>query len=121
MREAIAKHFDIPSVVSELRTQKWFGTEPYRIDRTLWIGSYELIRSLTRQAVPTREWYEAAREGMEDGLVDDYLNTLAVMVGEAMGEEHVYGMFEDSEAFLGQYEDMSAAELREMGFEIGRY
>lgn len=120
MRDVIKKHFDIRGLASDLREQKWFGTESYRIDRTFWIGNYELIRSLTRHAIPPREWHEAVREGAEDGLVDDYLNVLAVMVGEAMGDEHVYGVFDEGEAFIGQYEDMSAKELREMGFEIGR-
>lgn len=34
--------------------------------------------------------------------------------------EHVYATFEEGEAFIGQYEDMAADELREMGFEIER-
>lgn len=120
MRESITKDFDVPGVASDLREQKWFGTESYRIDRTLWIGSYDEILSLAQNAVPEREWHEAVREGVEHEIVDDYLNTLAVMVGEAMRGEHVYGMLEGGEAFIGQYEDMGAKELREMGFEIGR-
>jgi hypothetical protein len=50
------------------------------------------------------------------------MEALAEVVMEAMGKElrreHVYATFEEDEAFIGQYEDISADELRAMGFEI---
>lgn len=118
----IQKQWDIPGLLSDLRQEKWHKTEPNRIDRRHWIGSYETIERMAREAFPSKEWDEAAKEGFENELVDEYMGTLAQTIIEATGKElrreHVYTTFEEGEAFIGQYEDISADELRAMGFEV---
>jgi hypothetical protein len=122
LKSRILKQWDIPGLLSDLRGAKWARTEPNRIDRRIWIGSYPTIENMARQAFPVSEWREAAQEGFEYELVDEYMEALSEVVMDAMGKElrreHVYTMFEEGDAFVGQYEDMSAQELKAMGFEI---
>lgn len=122
LREKIRKQWDIPGLLSDLREAKWYKTERNRIDRRAWIGSYHLIEGMAQAATPRKEWQEAAKEGFEHEIVDEYLEALAEVVMDAMGKElrreHVYATFEEGEGFVGQYEDMSAEELRQMGFGI---
>ena len=120
--EKIRRQWDIPGLLSDLRQEKWRQTEKNRIDRTHWIGSYQTIERMAREAYPTKEWNEAAKEGFEGEIVDEYLEALSDVLIDATGKElrreHVYATFEEGEAFIGQYEDMSAEELQAMGFEI---
>lgn len=122
LKAKIRRQWDIPGIISDLRQEKWRRTEPNRIDRMSWIGSYQTIESMTREIFPTKEWNEAAKEGFEGEIVDEYLEALAETISDGMGKElrreHVYATFEDGEAFIGQYEDMSAEELQAMGFEV---
>jgi hypothetical protein len=122
MEKAVRKDWDIQGLISDLREAKWGQTEPNRIDRRTWLASYDAIQSLAKNAVPAKEWEEASMNGMEAEIVDDYMEVLAQAVMEGMGKElrreHVYATFEEGEGYIGQYEDMSAVELREMGFEI---
>lgn len=119
---AIRKQWDIPGLLSDLRAAKWYKTEPNRIDRRTWVGSYPTIEKMAKNATSPKEWQEAAQEGFEHEIVDEYMEALAQVMMEAMGKElrreHVYATFEEGEGFLGQYEDMSAEELKQMGFEI---
>jgi hypothetical protein len=118
----IQKQWDLPSLVSDLRQEKWRKTEPHRIDRMRWIGSYDLITSMAQDAFSEQEWREAAADGFEGELVDDYLSALGDALIEATGKElrreHIYTTLEEGDVFIGQYEDMAAADLRHMGFEI---
>lgn len=118
----IRKQWDIQGLITDLREQKWHRTEPNRIDRLRWIGSYETIERMAREAFPSKEWNEAVKEGFENEIVDEYLEALGQAISDGMGKElrreHVYTTFEDGEAWIGQYEDMSADELRAMGFEV---
>jgi len=118
----IQRQWDIPGLLSDLRSEKWRHTEKNRIDRIHWIGSYQKIESLAREAFPEKEWDEAEEEGFEGEIVDEYLEALADVLIEATGKElrreHVYATFDEGEAFIGQYEDISAEELQAMGFEI---
>lgn len=120
--ERIKAQWDIPGLLSDLRQAKWAQTEPNRIDRMAWIGSYDTIQAMAKDAFPAKEWREAADVGFENEIVDDYMEALAEVVMDAMGKElrreHVYATFDEGEAYIGQYEDIPAAELREMGFEI---
>lgn len=124
LKKFIRRQWDIPGLLSDLREQKWRRTEPNRIDRMHWIGSYQTLESMARDSVSEQEWNDAVKEGFESEIVDEYMEALAEVVMEAMGKElrreHVYATFEEGEAFIGQYEDMAADELREMGFEIER-
>lgn len=121
--DLIKSHWDVDGLIADLRAQKWQQTEPNRIDRMAWIGSYDAIRRLASDSVSDEEWAEAEAEGFEDEIVEKYMETLAKVVMDAMGKElrreHVYTIFEEGDAFLGQYEDISPDELRSMGFEIG--
>ena len=118
----IRRQWDIPGLLSDLRKEKWRQTEKNRIDRTHWIGSYQTIEQMAREAFPSKEWDEAAEEGFEGEIVDEYLEALSDVLIDATGKElrreHVYATFEEGEAFIGQYEDISAQELQAMGFEI---
>lgn len=118
----IRKQWDIQGLITDLREQKWQRTEPNRIDRLRWIGSYETIERMAKDAYPTKEWNEAAKEGFENEIVDEYLEALGTAISDGMGKElrreHVYTTIEDNDVWIGQYEDMSAEELRAMGFEI---
>lgn len=117
LEKAVRKDWDIRGLISDLREQKWYSTEPNRIDRRSWIASYDAIRTLAKNAVPEKEWDQAKINAVEDEIVDDYMEALGEVVSKEM-DEHVYATFEEGEAFLGQYEDMSAEEIRAMGFEI---
>ena len=122
LKSIIKSQWDIPGLLSDLREEKWHRTEPNRIDRTHWVGSYGTIESMSRDTFPAEEWDEAVKVGFENEIVDEYMEALAEVVIEATGKElrreHIYATFEDGEAFIGQYEDMAADELRAMGFEI---
>jgi len=119
----IRKQWDIPGLIADLRQQKWERTEPNRIDRLRWIGSYQTIERMAMEAFPQKEWNEAAKEGFENEIVDEYLEALGNAISDGMGKklrrEHVYTTVENGDVWIGQYEDMSAEELRAMGFEIG--
>ena len=118
----IRRQWDIPGLLSDLRAEKWRRTEKNRIDRTHWIGSYQTLERLARDAFPAKEWNEAAKEGFEGEIVDEYLEALSDVLIDATGKElrreHVYTTLEEGEVFIGQYEDISAEELQAMGFEI---
>lgn len=122
LKDKIRRQWDIPGLITDLRQEKWRRSEPHRIDRTHWIGSYDTIERMAREAFPAKEWNEAAKEGFEHEIVDEYMNALAETVSEGMGKElrreHVYASFEEGEGLIGQYEEMAADELRAMGFEI---
>lgn len=122
LQAKILKQWDVPGLLSDLRAEKWRRTEKNRIDRTHWIGSYQTIESLAREAFPAKEWKEAAEEGFEGEIVDEYLEALSDVLIEATGKElrreHVYATYDEGEVFIGQYEDISAEELQAMGFEI---
>lgn len=117
MDRAVRKHFDIPGLAKDLAEAKWRITEgptehgSARIDRTVWVGSYRVLEDLARHAVPKKEWREAANEGFEHEIVDEYMEALGDAVGAKM-KEHVYGTFEEGEGFVGQYEDGHLEELR---------
>jgi len=121
----IRKQWDIPGLITDLRKEKWHQTEPGRIDRMHWIGSYHTIEDLAKDAYPEKEWEEAAADEVvgADELIDDYLTALSDVLIEATGgelrQEHVYTTMENDEVFIGQYEDIPADALRAMGFEIG--
>lgn len=121
--QKIRNQWDIPGLIVDLRKEKWHQTEPNRIDRMHWIGSYSVIEDLAKDAYPAEEWDASAVEGFEDELVDEYLSALSDVIIEATGgelrQEHVYTGIENDEVFIGQYEDISAEALRAMGFEIG--
>lgn len=117
--EAVKKDFNLRGLVSDLREQKWRGTNPGQIERTLWIGSASSIEKLAQFAVTEKEWKEAEADGFEHEIVEEYMNALAEAVSKEM-DEHVYTTFLEDEAYIGQYEDMAPADLRAMGFEIGK-
>lgn len=123
LKGRIHGQWDIQGLISDLRQEKWRRTEPNRIDRMHWVGSYQTMERMARLAFPSKEWNEAVKEGFENEIVDEYMEALAETISEGMGKElrreHVYATFEDGEAWIGQYEDISAEELRAMGFEVG--
>lgn len=140
LKAKIRKQWDIPALVSELCNETWRRTEPNRFDRMSGIGSYQSITEMARDVFPAKEWKDAAKEGFEHELVDDYLETLAGIVSEkgicvivaipsgvkewrpspenSRPIGHVYATYEDGECYLGQYEDGTAEELREMGYKV---
>jgi hypothetical protein len=122
LKAKIRQRWDIPGLIADLRQEKWRRTEPHRIDRTHWVGSYQTIEQMARDAFPVKEWDEAAKEGFEHEIVDEYMDALAETVSEGMGKElrreHVYATLGEGEVLIGQYEEMAAEELRAMGFEI---
>ena len=119
---SIKEQWDIPGLLSDFRKVKWAHTEPGRIDRMMWVGAYDTIRSMAQNAFPAEEWKKAIQDDFDHELVDEYMETLAEVIMDAMGKElrreHVYATFEDGNAFIGQYEDIPAEELRAMGFEV---
>lgn len=123
LKGRIHGQWDIQGLISDLRQEKWRRTEPNRIDRMHWVGSYQTMERMARLAFPSKEWNEAVKEGFENEIVDEYMEALAETISDGMGKElrreHVYATFEDGEAWIGQYEDISAEELRAMGFEVG--
>lgn len=123
LKERVKKDWDILGLLADLREQKWFGSEPHRIDRVSYIGSYGQLRRLTHQAFPKDEWDEAAKEHLEDELIEEYLDALSEVVMEATGKdlrrEHIFSTMDGEDVFIGQYEEMDPKELREMGFDIG--
>lgn len=115
--EAVKKDFNLRGLVSDLREQKWRGTGPSQIERILWIADGSSIDSLAQFAVTKKEWDEAWAAGVEDEIVDEYMDALAEALSKEM-DEHVYATFKEEGAYIGQYEDMAPADLRAMGFEI---
>ncbi len=122
LAHGIKEQWDIPGLLSDLRKAKWAQTEPGRIDRMTWVGAYDTIRSMAQGVFPAEEWKRAIQDDFDHELVDEYMDALSEVVMDAMGKElrreHVYATFEDGEAFIGQYEDIPAEELRAMGFEV---
>lgn len=124
LKAKIRKQWDIPGLLVDLRRQKWRPEEKNRIVRMHWIGDYATIERMAREAFPSKEWREAAAEGFEGEIVDEYIMALGDVLIESTGgelrREHVYVTFENGDAYIGQYEDMAAEHLEAMGFEIER-
>lgn len=116
IRERVDEDWDLERLTNKLKQQTWNVTEKHetwiRIDRMIYISSSQGIEELTSDAYDTEDWTEMMESGASHEATDDYMNYLAEAVAKVMGE-HVYGTFEDDDAFLGQYEEGPEAELRE--------
>jgi hypothetical protein len=108
----IKKQWNIKGLVSDLKSETWHVTERNRIDRRIYLASYNNISVLAEESVSKKEWKDAEEDGFEHEIVDEYLERLAEIVAEAMGE-HVYDELSEGDAFLGQYEDGNIEKLRE--------
>jgi hypothetical protein len=113
----IKRQWNLEGLASDLDGETWHVTEQNRIDRTIFLASYENISALAQESVSKKEWKEAEQDGFEHEIVDEYLDRLAELVAEKMGK-HVYGTLNEGDAFLGQYEDGHIEELRSQGFVI---
>jgi hypothetical protein len=143
LKAKIRKQWDIDMLVHDLFGASWRRTEPGRFDRMIWIASNAGVKANAKEVFPVKEWKEAEEAGFEHEITDDYVNALAEVVSKAisrfkfwpplprgvkewrpsqaplpMGFEHVYATFEDGDAYLGQLTDLSAEELRFMGFKV---
>jgi len=141
LRTKIRKQWSIDVLVQELCEATWSETEHNRCDRRIWIGSYATISEMAQEVFPAGEWADAAKEGFEHEIVDDYVETLAAIVADGKCVQpdrvpsgvkewrppvkvkpqkvgDVYGGADDGEVYLGQYEDMSAEEMRARGHNV---
>lgn len=138
----VKAHWNIQGLADELCDAAWSRTEPHRFDRTIWIGSIATMDEMAQDAFGDKEWARASKQGYTSELTDDYIEALAEVVSEKglctvmripkgkkewrpeSGPEeipigHVYGTFEDGEAYLGQYEEgVTTEELRKMGWKV---
>ncbi len=117
IRQAVLRDWNFIELERGLRGQKWRETEPGRIDRMLWVADDSVIERGAKNAVSKEDWDQAVLDGMEGEIVDDYMEALAEALIDKM-KEHVYAFFEGGDAYIGQYEDIPAEHLRQMGFEI---
>ena len=125
--EVVKKHWDIKAMARDLKAQRWRITEGptegggVRIDRMDFLASYGRIEDLAKDLLTEEEYAEAEKGDTLPEVLDDvtreYLDALAEAVAEEMGE-HVYGTFEEGDAFIGQYEDGDYADLVERGLDI---
>lgn len=125
--EIVKGHWDIKGLAQDLKAQRWRITEGptkgggVRIDRMDFVASYGRIEDLAKALLTEEERAEAEAADTLPEVLDDvtreYMEVLGEAVGEEMGE-HVYGTFEEGDAFIGQYEDGDYAALVEAGFDI---
>lgn len=128
MKKIIKSQWDMKGLAANLGNQPWHITEgptshgSVRIDRMSYITSYRNIESLAKDTVSEKELEEARANDtlpeLLDDVTNDYMEILGELVAEEMGE-HVYGTFEEGDAFIGQYEDGKLEEL-EKEFNIER-
>lgn len=123
MKPGIKKQWDIEAIANDLRQTEWYITEGprdeqqfVRIDRMTFLADYPVIEGLARDLLSKKEIKEAEKtdtlpEVLQDAT-DEYMDALAELVGDVMGE-HVYGTFEEGSAFAGQYEEGPFKELSE--------
>lgn len=137
LRAKILNQWDIVGLVSDLCDATWRKTEPKRFDRMILVHTMGGIEGMAKDVFPVKEWKDAAKEGFEHELVEEYMEILASLVAQGSCEGaavppgikewrpspqeprpigHVYATVEDGDVFLGQYEDATADELREMGY-----
>jgi hypothetical protein len=137
LRAKIRKQWNIDSFVSDLCDATWRKTEPRRYDRMIGVGTYQGIERMAKGVFSAKDWKDAAKDGFEQELVEEYMEILANLVSQGSCEGaavppgikewrpspqeprpigHVYATSEDGDVFLGQYEDATADELREMGY-----
>lgn len=120
-KKAIAKAWDIEGLASDLRDAPWYNTEGprgdnryTRIDRTIFLGDANTIERQAKKLLSTKEIKEAEQNDTLPEVLNDaaneYLNLLAEIVGKELGQ-HVYGYFEEGDAWLGQYEEGPFEEL----------
>lgn len=106
-KKAIAKAWDIEGMANDLREAPWYVTEGprgdqryTRIHRRTLLGTAEVIEREAKNLLSKQEIKEA----------EEYLNALAEIVAKELGQ-HVYGSFEEGDAWLGQYEEGPFEEL----------
>lgn len=136
--DKIEAQWDIDGLVKDMCETPWEQTEPHRCDRMIYVGSHQGIREMAKEVYSEKEWAEAEEKGFECEIMDEYLDILADIVSEGKcplvepkgvkewrpGKRrrqklgHVYGTFANGDAFLGQYEDRSAEEMREAGHNV---
>lgn len=101
MKKAVRKDWNINVLASDLDSEEWHVSEPHRIERTIYLASWDTIEDLAKMHVSEDEWREAEEYGVEHEIVEDYLAALAEAVGEALNGD-VYWTAEAGEVFLGQ-------------------
>lgn len=109
--------WDLEGTLDDLSKESWTKTEPKRIDRRVYVASTEQAARAARRSVTKNEWAEAAKEGFEHDIVDEYMDVLGEVLARIMGS-HVYVSQEEGDWFAGQYEDGDIEELRAAGYEI---
>jgi hypothetical protein len=121
-KKVLQRMWDINGLVSDLKAAEWNVTEGpssygnARIDRMIGLPSYNAIEGMARDLLSSKEIKEAQKNDTLPELLSDaadqYINELAELVGEKM-KAHVYGTFEDGDAWLGQYEEGKLKTLSE--------
>lgn len=101
---AVRRDWYVDALVVDLREAPWEETEPGRVDRRTYIGPYYALLQLSKSASTEEEWEEAAKEGFEHEIVDEYLEALSSWVAQIIGE-HVYAEISEDDVFLGQYQE----------------
>lgn len=114
---SILKDWDLQGMLDDLIAEQWSKTEPGRIDRMARISSYEQVKATAKKAIPVKEWKEAENNGVEDEIVEKYIETLGDILTKILAE-HVYATIDEDSVFIGQYEHGDLDELREQGFDI---
>ena len=115
LQDKVRTHWNIPGLRRDLLGETWNITERHdgwiRIDRTTWLGLADTIWNLAKRTVTPQEWAEAEENGVEQEIVDEYMEALSQLLEFETGES-VYGMIEENEGFLGQYEEDAEEDLR---------
>lgn len=113
----VLNNWSLEGTLEDLSKQPWSKTEPKRIDRWVYMASAETAKREARRAVTKKEWAEAAKEGFEHEIVEEYMEALGEVLTRIMGS-HVYVSLEEAGWVAGQYEDGDIEELRAAGYEI---
>lgn len=109
LHQLVRKHWDIPGIIDDLRRESWYQTEPHRIDRQTFLASYKTFEELAKESVTEEEWAEAEEGGFTNEIVEDYMNALAEVLSDVMGE-HVYVIPEAGDVIVGQYKEGDISE-----------
>ena len=98
--------------ISSQEEKRGHASQGCKFGRKLLFGDlFASTHVLAKRTVKPQEWADAEENGFEQEIVDDYLNALSELLEIEMGES-VYGMIEEDEGFLGQYEEGDEEELR---------
>lgn len=134
--EVVRRDVDLDGLVNELKAAPWRFVEKNRIERTVFVASWDAILGTIKDEIP-ESVYSAAEEDdtvpeLENDESDAYMEALAEEVATAMKaspgkppeglfdeppheykKEHVFATFEDGDGFIGQYEEGGPEKLED--------